>query len=936
MGYDAFISYSHGADGRLAPALQTALHRFAKPWWKLRAANVFRDGTSLAAAHDLSGAIKTALADSRFFIFLASPHAAQSKWCQREVEYWVAERPLENFLIVLTEGSIAWADDARDFDWQVTDALPRSLSAVFKAEPLWLDLSWARTGEQVSANDPRFRQGVAMLAARLHNKSLDEIAGEDVRQHRRTRRIARAAVGALVALTVSSVIGAWYAVEGQRRAERNLEQALAATDTMVGDVAEGMRSFYGVPRNRLAALLGRVEAILDSLASMETSDALIERRATMLHILARTNVELGDLKRAAETRDKAELLIAPLMERDGPLSSAWRTMTSLQIDSFDIARGRSDYIEAQERAKLARAFNDATLEALTTNSPAAIRRQSLEERVRIREQQQIAAADQGRLDDAFTFGREAVEAADMLLATFSQDASALRLASAERAKRAQVLVELGQPDEALKDLDTARAKLIELERAEPNRLEILQALIEIETARGTIFEDRKDWLSAIVAYEICADVLAKLRGADAKNVALTFELAAIRSKLAHAATKLGDRNRAKSEFAAAGLLFSEALRAQPDNVSYVHVASLSLQREAALFEESKNLDGARERLDQAVTISDALVLQRGADRAGTLIGVSANVARARHANLWNDPKTAIRHLERAEILLADLGRPPGLADLSRALDLVGEIAQQWQAAGKIDRAASIIADAPGLYTPPQGVSEPARARYLLAIAKLQGRKAQIALTGGNTAVAVAAAERAVSLYESEIVPHSRSDSTLDGMARQLEALGRITAAAQHPVRSREAYCAIAPKLSAFAPDLARRPRLWQTALEGDFLCIEARYSGGEQTESEKQIELLAIRVDRQVPIDDELQGEWRSLRTRVATLRGEMRKAVGDADSAIKLYREAIAMATDATKFPTASADDVSRLAALRRDLASLVAAQTSSAEPRLVAQPQD
>jgi TIR domain len=93
LAYDAFISYSHSADGKLAPALQHALHRFAKPLWKLRAVNVFRDGTSLAAAHDLSGAIKDALADSRFFIFLASPGSAQSKWCQRELEFCVAERP---------------------------------------------------------------------------------------------------------------------------------------------------------------------------------------------------------------------------------------------------------------------------------------------------------------------------------------------------------------------------------------------------------------------------------------------------------------------------------------------------------------------------------------------------------------------------------------------------------------------------------------------------------------------------------------------------------------------------------------------------------------------------------------------------------------------------------------------------------------------------
>ena len=31
MIYKAFISYSHAVDGRLAPALQSALHHFAKP-----------------------------------------------------------------------------------------------------------------------------------------------------------------------------------------------------------------------------------------------------------------------------------------------------------------------------------------------------------------------------------------------------------------------------------------------------------------------------------------------------------------------------------------------------------------------------------------------------------------------------------------------------------------------------------------------------------------------------------------------------------------------------------------------------------------------------------------------------------------------------------------------------------------------------------------
>jgi len=47
MSYKAFISYSHAADYQLAPTLQSALQRFAKPFYRLRAINVFRDKTSL-------------------------------------------------------------------------------------------------------------------------------------------------------------------------------------------------------------------------------------------------------------------------------------------------------------------------------------------------------------------------------------------------------------------------------------------------------------------------------------------------------------------------------------------------------------------------------------------------------------------------------------------------------------------------------------------------------------------------------------------------------------------------------------------------------------------------------------------------------------------------------------------------------------------------
>ena len=52
-GYAGFISYSHAIDNKLAPALQGALERFGKPWYRQRARRLFRDNANLAASPQL-------------------------------------------------------------------------------------------------------------------------------------------------------------------------------------------------------------------------------------------------------------------------------------------------------------------------------------------------------------------------------------------------------------------------------------------------------------------------------------------------------------------------------------------------------------------------------------------------------------------------------------------------------------------------------------------------------------------------------------------------------------------------------------------------------------------------------------------------------------------------------------------------------------------
>ena len=108
MAYDAFISYSHAADGRLAPALQSGLQRLAKPWYRLRALRVFRDETSLSTNPQLWSSIEAALDESDWFVFLASPDSARSPWVDKEIAHWLATKPADRILSVLTSGAWEW------------------------------------------------------------------------------------------------------------------------------------------------------------------------------------------------------------------------------------------------------------------------------------------------------------------------------------------------------------------------------------------------------------------------------------------------------------------------------------------------------------------------------------------------------------------------------------------------------------------------------------------------------------------------------------------------------------------------------------------------------------------------------------------------------------------------------------------------------------
>src|SRR5581483_3452081 len=215
------------ADGNLAPALQSALHRFARPWYKIRTMSIFRDKTGLSVTPSLWGMIERALGESEYFLLMASPQAAASRWVKQEVRWWLTNRSAKTMLLLLTDGEIQWDLDKNQLDWSLTTALPREMEGYMAQHPLWVDLRWAKNQDLLSLRHPRFRDAILDIAATLLNKRKESLDSEDVRTYRRNRFAAGVAIFVSLSLAITAATLAVIARRDENEANAGRLAALA-------------------------------------------------------------------------------------------------------------------------------------------------------------------------------------------------------------------------------------------------------------------------------------------------------------------------------------------------------------------------------------------------------------------------------------------------------------------------------------------------------------------------------------------------------------------------------------------------------------------------------------------------------------------------------------------------------------------------------------
>jgi WD40 repeat protein len=156
---------------------------------------------------------------------------------------------------------------------------------ILPAEPFYVDVSDDAPWDPVAA---LFREKVTDLAAPIHGKPKYELASDDVREQRRSRRFRRAAIAGLVLLTVVALVAAAYAFVQRQQAIHQRNEAIARqlvseAQSMLAGVREGsdVRAINQILAARKIAAKPDEGAVLDALKAIPGQLKIIDTGAAV-------------------------------------------------------------------------------------------------------------------------------------------------------------------------------------------------------------------------------------------------------------------------------------------------------------------------------------------------------------------------------------------------------------------------------------------------------------------------------------------------------------------------------------------------------------------------------------------------------------------------------------------------------------------------------
>lgn len=223
--YSAFISYRHvSPDQEIASRLHRLTERYTIPK-PLRGPEghrhpdrVFRDQEELPLSPDLGRDIEAALDNSDYLICVCTPRYLESRWCMREVDYFIAKHGREKVLALLAEGE---PEDA--FPEQLRfENLPDGTRT--ETEPLAADVRGKNIREQLKKLE---REKLRIFAPML-GTSFDGLY-----QRARRRRMRNGLAAALAALVLAGGFLTYAFIQNRKLAAERETAARNEMDLLV-------------------------------------------------------------------------------------------------------------------------------------------------------------------------------------------------------------------------------------------------------------------------------------------------------------------------------------------------------------------------------------------------------------------------------------------------------------------------------------------------------------------------------------------------------------------------------------------------------------------------------------------------------------------------------------------------------------------------------
>jgi len=326
-----FISYSR-SDMAFVDRLEPALIA--------RGYEVMIDREQIYAFEDWWGRLKSLITQADTVVFALSPDWLSSKVCKQEIDY--ASSLSKRFAPIVCrpiDPTAAPVELSRlNFIFFNDEQFEQSLDRLVEA--LETDIGWVRKHTEYGELGRRWHEAgrLANSGLLLRSHVLDDAerwiatrplgapsptdatqafiaASRKAATHRRNMLTGSLAAGLVLALALT--VWAWrergIAVTQKELAQRNFNAAKSTVDSVVTDIAQGLREVQGMRVDTVRRILSRAETAVNELASRTDNDPQVRSsQAEMDTLFARTYLRLGAIKLATSYAKKGNEVIRAL------------------------------------------------------------------------------------------------------------------------------------------------------------------------------------------------------------------------------------------------------------------------------------------------------------------------------------------------------------------------------------------------------------------------------------------------------------------------------------------------------------------------------------------------------------------------------------------------------------------------------------------------